>query len=607
MTNFSQNQSAVNNQNVYQSFSSITTSSARRPGVRLSVPGTSSNTLFIPQTFGSASFMEKNEVIDRGLAHQGKGRKFCPYLGALPPDDIQAAAFIFARSPLSVKNPRDKELPEGNGHLLTIAPTRAGKGTGQIIPNLLTWRGSVLVLDVKGENYAFSAGRRARMEPRIEVRRKKLPVAPCVFRFAPFEEVTDIWNPIMSIRATLNWVESTWKERCQEEEDACYLTELLVTPSGSQHDVFWESQAKIILLGLLLYVRTAELTLNAEDIDNEDIDKPDLQHRVRERSMREVRRLLTLKEEEDFLSLLEDMCESERNRIREAGSILKRFLSGEGKLGQSIMAMLLEQTAVWSFERAHTATYKASTDPDDREPAPNDFTFSQMRDGKTSIYLIIPPEYLSEYRAVLRVMIGCAMRELKNSYQPAKADPKYQNKPPVLFILDEFPQLAYMKPIEEALSYLAGYGVRFWFFVQDISQLKLHYKNWPTFIANTEIKCFYGINDIETAKLVSEMTGTATVPHSSYASGASIGTTMGYQNGYPTGYGENRGDNSSSTLTYTSRPLMTPGEVMRMPNNNQLIFIKGLKPIYCELPKFFEFEDLNKLSKIRPPKAISFF
>jgi type IV secretion system protein VirD4 len=406
----------------------------------------------------------------------------------------------------------------------------------------------------------------------------------------------------MSIRANLNWTAATRKERCQEEEDACYLTDLLISPSGSDHDVFWESQAKAFLKGLLLYVRTAHLTLN-----NEDENNPDLQHRVRERSMREVRRLLTLKDE-DFSSLLDDMCESDRNHIYEAGNILKRALSGEGKTGQSIMLMLFGQTEVWSHESVHTATYKASTTPNDKEPAPNDFTFSQMRDGNTTVYLIIPPESLSKYRSVLRVMIGFAMRELKDSYKTSKTDPNYQDKPPVLFMLDEFPQLAYMKPIEDALSYIAGYGVRFWFFVQDISQLKLHYKDsWQTFIANTETKCFYGVNDIETAKLVSEMAGTATVDHfSSTTTGTSASTTNGYQNGYPFNYNNTKGSNSSSTFTHTSRPLMTPDEVMRMPHNKQIIFIKGLKPIHCDRPNYYDHTTWNERSKMPPPKEIDF-
>ena len=66
-----------------------------------------------------------------------------------------------------------------------------------------------------------------------------------VVRFAPFEKDSEIWNPLMSIRVKLNGTELTTEEQCQEEEDARYLTNLLITPSGSHNDVFWESSAKV--------------------------------------------------------------------------------------------------------------------------------------------------------------------------------------------------------------------------------------------------------------------------------------------------------------------------------------------------------------------------
>jgi type IV secretion system protein VirD4 len=535
------------------------------------------------QTHGSASFMIKDEVVALGLDQQGEGKKICPYLGRVQRGDGSApATFLYARSPSSIPLPQNEELPDGNGHLLTVAPTRAGKGTGQIITNLLSWEGSVLVLDVKGENYLLSAGYRTH-----EMRQN-------VFRFAPFEEDSDAWNPIMCIRANLNWPKSTWEEQCQAEEDTVYLANLIISPSGNPADRFWEEEAKNFLEGLLLHVRTTELSSNTDD--------PDLQHKVRERSISEVRRLLTLNPD-SFLSLLGDMSESNRNLVRERAAILERQLSGKGELGRNILSAITNQTQIWSNSRVRRVTYKPSEDPVDREPAENDFNFSELRNGNTTIYLIIPPENLSTYRSLLRVMTGIAIRDLKNSYYKSEIDTNHDAIPPVLIILDEFPQLAHMSPIEEGLGYLAGYGVRLWFFVQDMSQLKLHYKrSWQSFMANTETKCFFGVNDIETAKLVSEMTGTATVEHFSCTDGTSNGTTYG---SYYTQNSHTRSQNSSDTLTYTSRPLLTPDEVMRMPNDMQLIFIKGLRPIFCDIVKFFKL-NLYEYSKIAPPKKINF-
>jgi type IV secretion system protein VirD4 len=168
----------------------------------------------IQNPFGSANFLTENEASKLCLIDQGQRNKFCPYIGLL---DTQSA--LFARKPYfeNLGKPIDAilldNLPEGNGHLLTVAPTRAGKGTGQIIPNLLSWIGSVLIIDIKGENYLRSAG----------YRKEKLKQK--VIRFAPFEKVSELWNPILTIRADSNSHEST----PEEEEDARYLTNLFVT------------------------------------------------------------------------------------------------------------------------------------------------------------------------------------------------------------------------------------------------------------------------------------------------------------------------------------------------------------------------------------------
>lgn len=560
----------------------------------------------MPTTFGTASFMRKLEAIKLKLNERGEGKKLCPYVGAIAESNAAGEEPIplYARSASSMQSHRETELREGSGHLLTVAPTRAGKGTGQIIPNLLGWQGSALIVDIKGENYRYSAGFRA-----SEMKQK-------VLRFAPFEKESEIWNPIMSIRANVKNIVST----PEEEEDARYLTNLLIAPSGSSEDVFWENSAKSFLEGLLLHVRTAPLKS-----DNLDSDDPKHQFQVRERSMREVRRLLSLSGDA-FDLLLVNMGLSKRNLIRQAGNSLSRLISGEGKTGQSILAMALEKTAVWAYERLHRVTYKPLAASGHSEPSPNDFSFSQMRDGNTSIYLIIPPDYLTEYRAVLRVMIGFAMRELRHSYVQCKKDPQYQDKPPILFVLDEFPQLAHMNPIEEALLYLAGYGVRFWFFVQDVSQLQLHYKDsWRTFFANTGTQCFFGVSDIATANLVSEMTGTATVDHRSFtagqneskAFGTSSGSNSSHTSGGPhststsgsssgTSYTETYGTNASATVAYTARRLITPDEVMRMHDEEQIVFMKGLKPLRCNRIPYYESDEFFRRSNIEPPKEVDF-
>jgi type IV secretion system protein VirD4 len=296
---------------------------------------------FTPTTCGSARFMSEYEAIKLKLTEQGKGKNFCPHVGTIAKDNNDIApSHLYARRASSWPKYQEAELPDGNGHLLTIAPTRTGKGTGQIITNLLTWIGSVLVIDIKGENYLRSAGYRA-----TKMKQK-------VLRFAPFEKDSEIWNPIMSIRADPKCDEST----PEEEEDARYLTNLLISPSGSSEASFWENSAKNFLEGLLLHVRTAPLESN--NLNSDGSEDP---FQVRERSMREVRRLLSL-ESEEFGELLTKMGNTKRTLISQAGNNLERLVSGGGKIGQSILAVALEQTAVWAYKRVHKVTYKTSED-----------------------------------------------------------------------------------------------------------------------------------------------------------------------------------------------------------------------------------------------------
>lgn len=548
-----------------------------------------------PETFGSSSFQTPNDIRVSEINNKGEGRDLSPYVGILKD----------TRYP----GPPVKIFAKNEGHLLTVAPTRSGKGTGQIIPNLLRWEGSAIVIDIKGENYLKTAGYRA----------KKLKQR--IVRFAPFETVSEKWNPILSIRASSRSDEST----PEEQEDVRYLSNLLISPSGSSNDKFWENSAKNFLEGLLLHVRTARLSDDSVSIEPEDECK------VRERSMREVRRLLTL-DDEAFTCLLDSMKDSRRSIVKQAGnSMLRQFNKGDGRTGTSILAVAEEQTAVWAYDRLQQVTYVES-EGDDHEPGENDFNFKELRDGKTTLYIIIPPDYLTEYRIVLRVLIGMAMRELRQNFDSRI------NAPPILFLLDEFPQLAYMRPIEEALLYMAGYGARFWFFVQDVSQIKLHYpKSWRTFMANTGTQSFFGISDIETANLVSETAGTATVVNRGFVAGINInetktitdlkgrattsssGTT--YQDGkmgsnhskgetisdsHSEGISKGYGENFSSQVGFVGRRLITPDEAMRLREDEQIIFMKGMKPIRCILQPYYTNDQAKKDSEIAPPEDVSF-
>src|SRR5450759_5396636 len=87
---------------------------------------------FTQTSYGSARLMTEKEAVSLRLTEQGYGKVFCPYVGIIPKENIDDMYpyFLLARKPSYLPSNEAPELQEGNGHLLTIAPTRAGKGTG---------------------------------------------------------------------------------------------------------------------------------------------------------------------------------------------------------------------------------------------------------------------------------------------------------------------------------------------------------------------------------------------------------------------------------------------------------------------------------------------
>ncbi len=392
------------------------------------------------------------------------------------------------------------------GHLITFAPTRSGKGVGQVIPNLLDHPGSVVVNDIKGENYAVSGRHRASFGG--------------VYTFAPFNEVSNCFNPIEFIRVGTQ----------DELDDAALIADMIIVEENAK-DPFWDREAKNLVLAMIMHVATAA--------------PPAL------RNMGEVRYLL-MQSRKDFDMTVKEMMRSKNAYVRKAGGAISAM---EPKVLASVLSTAKSQTAVWDSPRLQAITSKS------------DFNLAEIKEKVTSFYIIIPPEYLDVYKPIVRLMMAMTLATMTRT--------KGKPKTPVLFLIDEFPALGYMKNIEVGIGYLAGYGASLWLFIQDLNQLKDNYPKWGTFLANCAVRVAFGTNDFETAKMLSDMLGTTTVTVES------------------TGISRDKfqiaGGNRSTNTSETGRPLMTPDEVMRIPNDSQVIFVQGVKPILAE--KIFYFRD----------------
>lgn len=409
---------------------------------------------------------------------------------------------------------------DGPAHLLTLAPTRSGKGVGTVIPNLLTVDRSVLVIDPKGENARVTHDARARFGP--------------VHVLDPFGATglpAAAYNPLGRLSPTSPDL----------GEDAASLAEALVVDApGQSGEAHWNEEAKALLSGLVLFA-----------VCHEDEER---------RTLATVREYLTLPPDK-FRALLALMQDSDA-----AGGLVAR--AANRHLGKSDR----EASGVLSSAQRHThfldsPRIVAST-------ARSDFAFASLRHETASVFLVLPPNRLDAYARWLRLLVSQALAEIARDAEgdaAPGAPPRLAE--PALFLLDEFAALGRLEAVERAMGLMAGYGLQLWPILQDMSQLRALYgQRANTFVANAGVLQAFGVNDHETAKWLSQLMGQET---------AAYETTS-----------HRPGDSPSTSLHLTGRDLLTPDEVMRLPDHAQLLRVQGqpmivaLKLRYYADPEF---------------------
>lgn len=350
------------------------------------------------------------------------------------------------------------------GHILTCAPSGAGKGIGGVIPNLLDYPGSAFVLDFKGENFAVTAAARA-------------AVGHEVFVVDPFG--------VTGTRGhSMNWLDALDPKDPDVVGLAASLAEMLVVSSGNESDPHWDASAKELLRGMLIYVAGLP---------------------ERERSMSCLRRIIT-GPEEDLKDVLAEMIAEPDQGQRIPARAANAFLNKPEKERGSVLSTLVRHTA-WLDDPRLDAAFSHS-----------DFSFMDLKRRKMTVYLVLPPDRLRACLGFVRGFISLAL----DATARVQGQPKHR----VAFFLDEFGQLGHIASLADNITLIRGYGVQMWLFVQDLSQLKAVYPRWQSFLANTTQQ-YFGTADYDTAKYISDALGKYTIRYQTSSQNSKAGFALG--------------------------------------------------------------------------------
>ncbi|SMH62817.1 type IV secretory system conjugative DNA transfer family protein [Azospirillum agricola] len=340
-------------------------------------------------------------------------------------------------------------------HAATVAGSRGGKGRCVIIPTLLDYEGSVLATDPKAELFNVTAKRRAK------------GLGQRVVGLDPF----GISGPhVAAYRGSFNPMTILKPGSPTLIEDAGLIADALVIPSGG--DSHWDDSARNWLETLILHVATHDAYEG-------------------ERNLVTMHRLLMRGAVADGASSYDALAAEMLGNDAAFGTVQEGAADFFDKPKE-------ERGSVLSTARRHAKflSYQAIQ----RVVSAHDFDLEDLKRQKLTLYLCLPAMRIGTCARWFRLFVNLALAAMERV--PVKPTP------PVLMCLDEFAVMGHMKTVEDAAGQIAGFGVRLWPILQDLTQLKALYRErWETFLGNAGVIQFFGNNDAFTLEWISKRLG----------------------------------------------------------------------------------------------------
>ncbi len=477
--------------------------------------------------FGTARWADKKDLKKAGLL-QKKGGVIIGQLanaGVFTTYDTKKNSNI-----LHMKNPSQKIVQCGIYNTLLSAPTRSGKGVSCVMPTLLTYPGSVIVLDFKAESFNYTSGYRSKFGK--------------VYRWAPTGDTGHHFNPMMEIRKG----EDAFS-------DANLIADILTTPAsggGNATSDHFQTGAKDFLTAVILHCLCSDWKNKSLPGCREFLATSDPTDPNNKKYIYDVMIQADHGDENIHQAVVEGAT-AQRNRPEDEGG--------------SMLSTVNNALAVFADAKIKRNTWNS------------EFYIDEFEETKTpiSLYLTIQYSDMQRIAPLIRMFVTLFSRRFTGGETDAN---NRKFKVPLLFILDEFDKLGRMDELEMNMGIHNGFGIHYFLIFQSLNQLNKIYTKEHSFLAHCRNSIFYAPapGEIESAELISKVCGKESISRTniSYSGGKA---QIGYSN-----------KNISSQDQ--ERNLINADELMKLPLEQFILVCQGLPPyigkknVYYEDPLF---------------------
>jgi len=516
---------------------------------------------------------------------------------------------------------------DDNRHIILLAGTRAGKGVSIIIPYLLfEEERSVFVLDPKGENATLTCHRRGQGTDEIE------GMGQDVYVLDPFR-VSDVPENYRASFNPMDWL--------PDDDTINYEAEALanaIIMTSEHSDPHWSDSARSFIATLILHVSTHDSYKHSSHTTNDGrlprnlltVRKLIMEGSASYVERKRIERDLQVKACEDFLEHIKQEAEVGSEAVTQAEADLEDALALSIPYGfDALILEMMENDALDGIIRRRTIAFAEIPQKErgsilstarlqtlflegrsiEQSLSHSSFDMRDLRNNPTSVYLCLPTRFFDTHSRWLRLILGQTLN-LFESMGPCEPD-----DPQTLFVLDEMAVLGHMKSLERAAGLMAGYAVQLLLILQDLGQLKRHFKvGWETFVGNAGTVAAFGVSDLTTCEYLSKSLGKVEIERRIKTETSSISSGSSTQRGAPAGaqFGGSRikaelgrinrmdtgsAENLNETSGYSVNSNLSIGNLMNADEikhffareeDNILVMMNGKRPMALERIKYFE-------------------